>query len=140
MGLTLLPDVRAYILSRFSHVQLSATLWTVACQVPLSIGFSRQEYWSGLPFSPPVDPPNLASPVSPALAGEFFEDPLNTYWLVSYISDWCQSENRSRVFSYSVSVRMLTNQPVLQKTEKGGGIKNATQGLPWWSSGEESTF
>ena len=38
------------MLSRFSDVQLSATLWTVACQALLSIGFSRQEYWSGLAF------------------------------------------------------------------------------------------
>ena len=38
------------VLSLFSHVWLFATLWTVACQVPLSMGFSRQEYWSGLPF------------------------------------------------------------------------------------------
>ena len=37
------------LLSRFSHVQLCVTLWTVACQVPLSTLFSRQEYWSGLP-------------------------------------------------------------------------------------------
>ena len=37
-----------YVLNCFSSVQLCATLWTVACQVPLSMGFSRQEYWSGL--------------------------------------------------------------------------------------------
>ena len=36
------------VLSRFSHVWLFATLWTIACQVPLSMGFSRKEYWSGL--------------------------------------------------------------------------------------------
>ena len=36
----------------FSHVQLFATLWTVASQAPLSMGFSRQEYWSGLPCPP----------------------------------------------------------------------------------------
>ena len=40
-------------LSRFSHVQLFATLWTIAHQAPLSMGFSRQEYWSGLPFPSP---------------------------------------------------------------------------------------
>ena len=39
----------SYVLSRFSHVRLLATLWTVACQAPLSKGLSRQEYWSGLP-------------------------------------------------------------------------------------------
>ena len=36
----------------FTRVQLFATLWTVAYQAPLSMGFSRQEYWSGLPFPP----------------------------------------------------------------------------------------
>ena len=40
-----------------SHIQLFATPWTVACQAPLSMGFSRQEYWSGLPFPPPGDLP-----------------------------------------------------------------------------------
>ena len=39
-----------HVLSRFSHVRVSVTLWTMACQAPLSMGFSRQEYWSGLPF------------------------------------------------------------------------------------------
>ena len=38
------------VLSHFSHVPLFATLWTVALQAPLSMGFPRQEYWSGLPF------------------------------------------------------------------------------------------
>ena len=38
-----------------SHVRLFATAWTVASQAPLSMGFSRQEYWSGLPFPPPGD-------------------------------------------------------------------------------------
>ena len=46
------------MLSRFSRVQLFATPWTVALQVPLSIRFSRQEYWTGLPFLPPGDLPN----------------------------------------------------------------------------------
>ena len=54
-------------------VWLSATLWTVAHQAPLSIGFSRHEYWSGLLFPPPGD---VAVPgielASPALAGGFF--------------------------------------------------------------------
>ena len=42
-----------------SHVQLFATLWTVACQAPLSMDFSSQEYWSGLPFPSPGDLPYL---------------------------------------------------------------------------------
>ena len=60
----------------FSHVRVFATLWTVACQVPLSRGFSRQEYWSGLPCPPPGDIPDPgiepASFLSPASAGGFF--------------------------------------------------------------------
>ena len=64
------------MLSRFSRVQLFVTLWTVARQAPLSMGFSRQEYWSGLSCPPPGDLPNLgiepASLMSPALAGGFF--------------------------------------------------------------------
>ena len=50
--------------------------WTVACQAPLSVGFPRQEYWSGLPFLPPGDLPDPGteprSLESPALAGGFF--------------------------------------------------------------------
>ena len=41
------------LLSRFSHVRLLATPWTAAYQAPLSVGFSRQEYWSGLPLPSP---------------------------------------------------------------------------------------
>ena len=56
-----------------NHVWLCATLWTVACQAPLSMGFCRKEYWSGLPFPSPGDLPSSGTePVSPALAGRFF--------------------------------------------------------------------
>ena len=59
-----------------SHVQLFVTTWTVDPQAPLSVGFSRQEYWSGLPFPPPGDLPDPgikpASPESPTLAAGFF--------------------------------------------------------------------
>ena len=41
-----------------SHVRLFVTPWTVAYQAPLSMGFSRQEYWSGVPFPSPVDLPD----------------------------------------------------------------------------------
>ena len=46
------------MLSPFSCVQLFATLWTTACQAPLSMGFSRQEYWNGLLCPPPGDLPD----------------------------------------------------------------------------------
>ena len=56
------------MLSRFSHVQLFMTLRTVTCQAPLSMGFSRQEYWSELPCPPPGDIPNPGiKPTCPAL-------------------------------------------------------------------------
>ena len=59
-----------------SVVQLFVTFWTVAHQAPLSMEFSKQEYWNGLPFPTPGDLPDLgiqpASLVSPPLAGGFF--------------------------------------------------------------------
>ena len=57
-----------------SQVQLFVTPWTVACQAPLSMGFLKQEYWSGLSFPPPGDlDPGIKpwSPASPASAGGF---------------------------------------------------------------------
>ena len=63
------------VLSCFSRVQLFITHWTVACQTPLSVGISRQEYWSGLPCPHPEDLPYPAiEPVSliSALADGFF--------------------------------------------------------------------
>ena len=47
-----------YMLSRFSCISLFATLWTLAHQAPLFMGFSRQEYWSELPCPPPGDLPD----------------------------------------------------------------------------------
>ena len=65
------PCTCVCVLSHFSHVWLFVTPWTAAAQAPLSIGFSRQEYWTGLPFPPPGDLPNPGieplSPVVPAL-------------------------------------------------------------------------
>ena len=48
---------KTLLLSHFSHVWLFETLWTVVCQAPLSMAFSRQEYWIGLPCPPPGDLP-----------------------------------------------------------------------------------
>ena len=69
----------ACTLSDFSRVQLFATLCTVACQASLSMGFSRQGCWSGLPCPPPgyLPDPGIkpASFMSSALAGGFFIPP-----------------------------------------------------------------
>ena len=60
------------LLFNLCHVYF-VTLWTVACQVPLSMGFSRQDYWSGLPFPSLGDlPDSEIEPESLALAGRFF--------------------------------------------------------------------
>ena len=70
------PLVHVCVLSRFSLVQLLVTLWTVAHQAALSMGFSRQENCSGLPCPPPGDRPNPVieptSLMSYALTGVFF--------------------------------------------------------------------
>ena len=66
------------MLSPFNHVQLCVTLWTVTCHAPLSMGFSWQEYWSGLADPSPGDLPHPGiepaslTLTSPALAGGFF--------------------------------------------------------------------
>ena len=77
-----LPLSRVPSRKNFSRVQLCVTLRTVACQAPLSMGFSRQEYWSALPCLPPRDLPEPGiepkSLTSPALAGRFFT--LSTIW------------------------------------------------------------
>ena len=70
------------VLSHFSRIQFFVTPWTVDHRAPLAMGFSRQEYWSGLPCPPPGDlpypgmePPSL---MSPPLAGGFFT--ISTTW------------------------------------------------------------
>ena len=69
------PDI-FFIMCMYSVVSDSVTLWTVACQAALSMGLSRQEYWSRLPFPTPGDLPDPGieptSLVSSALAGGFF--------------------------------------------------------------------
>ena len=75
-GILLSITHAACVISPFSPAQLLSTLWTVALQAPLSMGFSRQEHWSGLPCPPPGDLPDPGvkptSLTSPALAGGFF--------------------------------------------------------------------
>ena len=69
-----LVPCKVRVLSHFSRVRLFETLWTFAHQVPLSMGFSRPEYWSGLPFLTPGDLPNpgveLKFPAAPALKAD----------------------------------------------------------------------
>ena len=78
-----------YMIQFLSHVQLFATAWTIACQAPLSLGFPRQEYWSGLPFPSPGALPNPETePESPALEVDFLstEPPEKLTCIVIYLS------------------------------------------------------
>ena len=78
------------MLSHFSHFLLSAILWATARQAPLSMGFSRQEFWSGLPCPPPGHVPDLGiEPVflmSPALTDGFFSTTWEVLWDISAAS------------------------------------------------------
>ena len=95
----------------FRRVQLFATPWTAALQAPLSMGFPRQEHWSGVPLLSPGDLPGLGiKPASPALAGGFFTTSAN--WEAQ---------------SYqNISQRLYI-------------VDDIIQGLPRWLSGKEST-
>ena len=88
------------VLSHFSHVQLFATPWTVAHQAPPSMGFSRQEYWSGLPCPPSGDLPDPgikpAFFTSPALAGGFFTT--SATWEAHYFTTISLKTNPSQYF------------------------------------------
>ena len=90
---TQMKYVHFYVQSLFSHVQLFVTLWAAVCQVPLSMGFSRQEHWSGLPFPSPGDLPNPGTELtflrSPELAVGFFT--ISTTWEAHYTYAQMQS-------------------------------------------------
>ena len=89
------------VLSHFSLVQLFANLWTVAPQAPLSLGFSRQEYWSGLPCLPPGELPDpgieRTSLRSPALASGFLTTSATLPMITSKISQLVQQLLSQRV-------------------------------------------
>ena len=72
-----------------SRVRLFATPWTIAHQAPPSMGFSRQEYWSGLPFPSPGDLPDPGiQPTSPALeADALTSEPPGKPWKSSYANE-----------------------------------------------------
>ena len=92
-----------------SHVRLFATPWTVAYQASPSMGFSRREYWSGLPFPSPGDLPNPGiKPGSPALEADA---------LTSEPPQMGKNSNRDRLFSWSpVSLWMMTTAMKLKDT------------------------
>ena len=90
--------VHACVLSFFSRVRLFTILWTKAHQAQMSMGFSRQEYWSGLPCPAPGNFPTQESPAAPALQADSL--PLShreAQGLIQIRSD--QSLSRVRLFA-----------------------------------------
>ena len=100
------------MLSLFSSVRLFAIPWTEAHQASLSMGVSRQEYWSGLPFPPPGDLPNPGiqpvSLMSPALAGRFFTTSTTWYPLFSLLCSF---------YWGSLVAQLVKNLPAMQETQ-----------------------
>ena len=86
-----------------SHVRLSAAPWTIVYQAPLSMGFSRQEYWSGLPFPSPGDLPDSGTePMPPALADGFFTS----------CTTWITLKWRKQEFFRNIHSRVLCLHPI----------------------------
>ena len=113
------------VLSCSSRVWLCATLWTITCQVPLSMGFSRQEYWSELLFPPPGDLYNSGikpmSLTSPALAGRFFT--ISTTWesTIHFINLFTPFLHRYSCLRISLRVWILDSiSETLKQSQKSG--------------------
>ena len=129
------------MLSCFSCVQLFGTLCAIASQTPLSKGFSRQEYWSGLPSPPPGDLPKPGIkpvfPTSPALAGGFFitsttwEAPLtHIYDCISSLT-FSSVQCRCSVVSHSLRPHGLPHTRLPCPPPTPGVYSNACP-LSWW--------
>ena len=91
LNITNLLKTVVVVVYSLNRVWFFVTPWTVAHQAPLSMGFSRQEYWSGLPFPSPGDISDpRTEPVSPGLAGRFFttEPPGKPRLKQCYIHYW----------------------------------------------------
>ena len=93
--LSLFLSVKYYLLG---HVRLLVTPWSIACQAPLSMGFSRQEHWSGLPFPSPGNPPDPGiKPGSPNFRQTLY----------------CLSHQRSPIPKYFISFDITVNAIIL---------------------------
>ena len=126
------------IQSHFSCVQPFAALWTVACQASLSMGFSGQEYWSGLPCPPPGVLPNPglepASLMSPTLADRFFTT--DATWEAHR---WYYKQYALFLFQQnSVNCCTQFNRSQVIFTYRNHQTNIEIGGLPWGHSGKES--
>ena len=114
----------AYVLSHFSHFWLFEILWTVAHQTSLSIGFSRQEYLSGLPWPYPGDlcypGMELRSLVSPALVGGFFTT--STTWEMP-CREWAAVNGIDSISGFiSVEENEHYSKTNIQRNKKQGSL------------------
>ena len=91
-----------------SNVWLFATLWTIACQAPPSMGFSKQEFWSGLPFPSPGDLPNPGiESMSPALAGRFRRAPGKPHIYP------CPETEASKISPFGTGIQKVLNSNIV---------------------------
>ena len=101
------------MLSHFSSVWLFDTLWSAGHQAPLSMGFSRQEYWSGLPCPPSGNVPNSGiealSPASPALAGGFFTT--SATWEATLLLSVLEFPTFILLFSWDINPLIMSPKP-----------------------------
>ena len=100
----------SWVWSPFSHIQLFETAWTVAHQAPLSMGFTRQEHWSGLWFPPPgsVSHPGIELGFS-ALADGFF--PTSITWEAQCLASLTANKKSVRA---AMLTRMLRMSRIMQ--------------------------
>ena len=101
------------------------TPWTVAWQVPLSIGFSRQEYWSGLPFPSPLFPLNNI---------KYHPNNLHLYTAIELKNNFQKNNNNN----FQASFYSFSQQPHFIGPCMLPLFKISCLGLPWWLSGKES--
>ena len=105
------------MLSHFSHVWLFKIPWTVACQAPLSMGFSRQEHWVVLPLPGDLPHPGI-EPMSlpfPALVGRFFTT--NTTWFYviwAVTNEWSKGKTVPFMYIWNIWKQICPTSPVDQ--------------------------
>ena len=106
---------------KLSRVQLFATPWTVACQTPLSMGFSRQEYWSGLPFLSPEDFPDPGiEPGSPAFQADSLLSELPWKPIHLKVPIICETNNSKKEGGHGEFLHVVSTVLWEKMTKKGG--------------------
>ena len=114
------PSVHACMPNHFSRVWLFVTPWTVACWVPLSMGFSRQEYWSGLLLPSPGDFPDLGiepmSPAAPALQADSLPLSYQGSPMSSIVRFWIMSSDSVLLYFFTESIINFVNKSVIKIT------------------------